>query len=119
MLLNQYTLESQYMLGFFLDYQLIVILLLSIFSYNETGLCEMANLTFLEDPNYGETAKQVMVNVNVANQIPMYCRGGEHCCNKDTNCTVGDGDCNTNEDCPGALICGTNNCLTGRAGHVK
>jgi hypothetical protein len=45
--------------------------------------------------------------------MPMYCRGGEHCCNKDTNCTDGDGDCNNNEDCPGTLICGMNNCLTG------
>jgi hypothetical protein len=54
-----------------------------------------------------------MVNVEEAYQMPMHCRGGEHCCNKDTNCTVGDGDCNTDEDCPGTLICGTNNCLTG------
>jgi len=54
-----------------------------------------------------------MVNVQEAYQMPMYCRGGEHCCNKDTNCTDGDGDCNNNEDCPGTLICGTNNCLTG------
>ena len=82
-------------------------------SYSTTGLCEIANLTFLENPGPGQTSKQVMVNVNEAFSLPMYCRGGDHCCNKDTNCAVGDGDCNRDEDCPGVLICGTNNCLTG------
>jgi hypothetical protein len=83
------------------------------YSYDESGLCEIANLTFLENPGPGQIAKQVMVNINEAYNLPMYCRGGYHCCNKDTNCTVGDGDCNRDEDCPGVLICGKNNCMTG------
>jgi hypothetical protein len=83
-------------------------------SYNESGLCEIANLTYLENPGPGQVAKQVMVNIKEAYSLPMYCRGGEHCCNKDTNCTVGDGDCNRDEDCPGVLVCGKNNCMTGR-----
>ena len=87
--------------------------IVQILSYNASGLCEIANLTFLEDPGPGQTAKEVMVNVNEAFSLPMRCRGGEHCCNKDTNCSVGDGDCNRDEDCPGVLICGTNNCMTG------
>ncbi len=83
------------------------------YSYDSSGICSIANLTFLEDPGPGQAAKEVMINVNTANNIPMYCRGGANCCSKDTICNVGDGDCNKDGDCPGVLICGNNNCLTG------
>ena len=74
----------------------------------------MANLNFLEDPSPGMTSKEIFVNVENIPGLPMYCRGGESCCNKDHKnmCLEGEGDCNTDNDCAGILKCGNNNCLS-------
>ena len=78
--------------------------------------CEMAVLDFLEDPIETETPKDILVDLSVIEEIPMHCRGGEHCCYKGhaNQCGEGEGDCNTDNDCEGALVCGHNNCLETR-----
>ncbi len=39
------------------------------------------------------------------------CQGGESCCSPQNLCGLNDGDCETNSDCFGSLICGDNNCI--------
>ena len=54
-----------------------------------------------------------MVSVSAARSLPRYCRGGEHCCHRDSGlCGEGEGDCNSDGDCAGLLECGSNNCVT-------
>ena len=80
-------------------------------------LCELASLTFLEDPlpdgsDGGEkkvkgeyyylaggltVIMKVMVEVGVLDTLPRTCRGGEHCCRPDQPCGEGAGDCNTDQ----------------------
>ena len=69
-------------------------------------------LTFLEEPNDGETVESIMINVDVVDDLKMYCRGGTNCCGKkDTKlCDEGEGDCDNDDQCVGLLECGTNNC---------
>lgn len=39
------------------------------------------------------------------------CKGAWHnCCTKANPCTLGDGDCDKDEECAGGLVCGENNC---------
>ena len=40
----------------------------------------------------------------------MTCNGGNSCCTEDNKCDVGEGDCDSDEDCEGGLKCGSNNC---------
>ena len=60
------------------------------------------------------SSKEIFVEVDKISRMPMYCRGGANCCNKDhsTMCVEGEGDCNTDNDCAGVLQCGKNNCLS-------
>ena len=37
------------------------------------------------------------------------CTGGDSCC--DGQCGIGEGDCDSNSDCAGNLLCGSNNCI--------
>ena len=39
--------------------------------------------------------------------------GDDNCCKPDKLCGVGEGDCDTDDDCSGDLKCGTDNCGTG------
>lgn len=84
------------------------------YSYNNNSLlCELASLTYLEDPlpdrsDGGE--KKVMVDVTVLESLPRNCRGGEHCCRPDNKCALNTGDCNHDHDCQGVSICGKDNC---------
>ena len=84
-------------------------------------MCDLAYLTFLEDPDVGQIEKQIMVDFEAPPLIPKYCRGGEHCCNRGNLnlCGIGEGDCNTDNDCSGVLMCGKNNCMKWRptGGH--
>lgn len=42
---------------------------------------------------------------------PPRCRGEDsHCCTAETPCEYGEGDCDKDTDCAGALICGKDNC---------
>ena len=84
-------------------------------------------MTYLEDPDVGETAVTVMISEEAEN-LKMYCRGGESCCGKESNrlCAEGDaallndviddgeageGDCEHDDECDGVwLQCGTDNC---------
>jgi len=43
------------------------------------------------------------------------CDGGDDCC-KDGNCGEGQGDCDSDSDCYGPLVCGCDNCKTGWSG---
>ena len=46
------------------------------FSYNNISqLCELAYLTFLEEPNIGYKAKTFHIEVDEIEKLPMYCRG--------------------------------------------
>ncbi len=38
------------------------------------------------------------------------CGGENECCSFSRQCTVGDGDCDSDSECASELICGTNNC---------
>ena len=38
------------------------------------------------------------------------CRGGDSCCSSQDKCGWGEGDCDYDSDCKGALTCGYNNC---------
>ena len=42
--------------------------------------CEMANLDFLEDPE--SDPKRIFIEFDEVPNLPMYCRGGQSCCNK-------------------------------------
>ena len=84
------------------------------YSYNEENLqCELASLTFLEDPleDGSDGGEQVvMVEVTAVETLPRVCRGGEHCCRADQPCAEGEGDCNSDGDCEGVSVCGQDNC---------
>ena len=53
-----------------------------------------------------------MVDTEEVELLEMKCRGGEHCCvrNSVRLCQAGEGDCQTDIDCGEGLICGQNNC---------
>ena len=57
-----------------------------------------------------------MIDFDVPPLIDKICRGGEHCCNRGklNLCGIGEGDCNTDNDCSGVLMCGKNNCMKWR-----
>ena len=57
-----------------------------------------------------------MVDFEAPTYIDKICRGGEHCCNRGklNLCGIGEGDCNTDNDCGGVLMCGKNNCMKWR-----
>ena len=38
------------------------------------------------------------------------CMGGNDCCNPGNQCGLLEGDCDTDNDCMGTLVCGTHNC---------
>ena len=44
--------------------------------------------------------------------LPMTCRGGDHCCARTgvQLCSQDEGDCESDLDCAGSLVCGDNNC---------
>ena len=69
-------------------------------------------LTFLEDPHPGDEAFTILVSKSAAKDLDMTCRGGEHCCQRDSKriCDEGEGDCNSDWECKGMLECGQNNC---------
>ncbi len=90
----------------------IMMMTINCFSYDETSkVCDLAYLTFLEDPDVGQIEKQIMVDFEAPTYIDKICRGGEHCCNRGklNLCGIGEGDCNTDNDCGGVLMCGKNN----------
>ena len=64
-------------------------------SYNEkTQVCDLAFLDFLEDPDVGDIALDIFIDMNTIPTINMYCRGGHRCCHRGNLnlCGVGDGD---------------------------
>ena len=46
------------------------------------------------------------------------CTGGDSCCSGSDPCFEGEGDCDSNSDCVGDLVCGNNNCRNGRLGGL-
>ena len=107
-------------MGHYVDFDHSTFLsLLFCHSYNEADKsCNLAQLDYLEDPDVGHTPKTIYINTADISQLTMYCRGGEHCCHRGHNgeCGKGEGDCNDDIDCAGALICGNNNC--GKSGGL-
>ena len=79
-------------------------------------MCDLAFLTYLEDPDVGQKEKEIMIDFDVPPLIDKICRGGEHCCNRGklNLCGIGEGDCDTDNDCSGVLMCGKNNCMKWR-----
>ena len=89
-------------------------------SYNRSlEICKLAVLDFLEEPVAQAISKEIFVALSVLPELPMICRGGEHCCHRGHGslCGDGEGDCNTDNDCDGALVCGNNNCLLKRVAN--
>ena len=39
-------------------------------------------------------------------------RDGEGCCTTSNTCKIGEGDCDSDSECTGNLVCGTDNCLS-------
>ena len=57
------------------------------YNYEETSrTCNLAKLTFLEDPAPGEAWLAIMVDTGVLEGLELRCRGGESCCVR--NCRV-------------------------------
>jgi len=44
---------------------------------------------------------------------PSGCEGEDHCCSPTNLCSENEGDCDTDADCQGSLVCGQNNCPGG------
>ena len=40
-------------------------------------------LTYLEDPDVGSSALEVMITATAAASLNMYCRGGDGCCGRE------------------------------------
>ena len=98
------------------------------------SLCQLANLSYLEDPDVGETPVTIMISEAEVEGLKLFCRGGENCCGKESNrlCAegedglgsddddddgdVGQGDCDHDDQCSGLLQCGTDNCATKSGG---
>ena len=63
------------------------------YSYQAQSLqCDLASLTFLEDPleDFSDGGEEVvMVEVEAMESLPRLCRGGEHCCRADQPCALG------------------------------
>ena len=59
-----------------------------------------------------DSEQTIMVLQTSLDTLPMTCRGGDHCCarNDVKLCAQDEGDCNTDQDCAGSLVCGDNNC---------
>ena len=77
-----------------------------------TETCQLASLTFLEDPRPGETSLAIMLDTSAGERLELRCRGGERCCvrNEVRLCGEGEGDCHHHSDCAEGLVCGLNNC---------
>ena len=60
----------------------------------------------------GDSVEDILVSGSAVPSLHHYCRGGEHCCQRDSYnlCMEGEGDCNTDQECQGMLECGSNNC---------
>ena len=69
-------------------------------------------MTFLEDPEPGETSAVIMMDTDIIPSLNQICRGGERYCGPETTrlCGEGEGDCAKDEDCAGSLQCGEDNC---------
>ena len=74
----------------------------------DSKVCEMGEVTELVDTD--NTGVLVMVMETVLDTLPLTCHGGEHCCSRDWPCGEGEGDCHSDHDCSGLLVCGHNNC---------
>ena len=59
-----------------------------------------------------DNVQTMMVLQSTLDTLPMTCRGGDHCCarNDVKLCAQDEGDCNSDQDCAGSLVCGDNNC---------
>ena len=75
-----------------------------------------------------DSEQTMMVLQTSLDTLPMTCRGGDHCCARNDYkllllllyhyyyrndvklCAQDEGDCNTDQDCAGSLVCGDNNC---------
>jgi len=44
-------------------------------------------------------------------QLAAGCHGGDSCCTDSNPCEVGQGDCDTDDQCAGDLLCGKDNCI--------
>ena len=72
--------------------------------------CDLAKLSFLEDPEPGSSERVMYVDMLAAQDLAMKCRGGENCCMGDSPCADGEGDCYNDQGCAGISICGQDNC---------
>ena len=82
------------------------------YSWEADGSCRLALLTSLEDPQPGQAGREVLLDSGAG--LGRVCRGGDQCCRPHNQCGEGAGDCDTDQDCAGLLVCGSDNC--GRAG---
>ena len=59
-----------------------------------------------------DNVQTMMVLQSSLDSLLMTCRGGDHCCarNDVKLCAQDEGDCNSDQDCAGSLVCGDNNC---------
>ena len=49
-------------------------------------------MSYLEDPEVGETAETVMISSEEVDSLKMYCRGSDNCCGRETNRICAEGE---------------------------
>jgi len=70
--------------------------------FGETALFGKANETFAFITGPSACPEET--------EQPKGCQGGNGCCSLELPCGLGEGDCDSNEDCEGSLKCGIDNC---------
>ncbi len=76
----------QFLLSSFWQQKLIYIFTLSdffLYSYDSnTNICELANVTALQDLQHTEERKRIYIDVDTFHLVSMNCTGGRGCCSK-------------------------------------
>ena len=53
----------------------------------------------------------LLLSFTIAATVASNCNGGDSCCSAENRCTLGDGDCDSDDECAGDLVCGDDNCF--------
>ena len=65
----------------------------------------LAKLGVLAEASTLEDRSLLMAEKGLEKSVDLVCKGGDSCC-FGAKCKEGDGDCDKDSDCQGALVCG-------------